>query len=58
LKKRPFLVGAIAVDGKNCRGADLNGLDHVIFWTKFAEDEARKPVDLPSRRASCRSGWT
>lgn len=38
---RPFFVGAIAVDGKNCRGKDLNGLDHVMFWTKFAEDEAR-----------------
>ena len=42
LKKRPFLVGAIAVDGKNCRGGDLNGLDHAIFWTRFADDEARK----------------
>lgn len=38
---RPFLVGAIAVDAKNCRGQDLNGLDHAIFWTRFAEQEAR-----------------
>lgn len=40
LKERPSLVGAIAVDGKNCRGLDLNGLDHVIFWTRFAQNEA------------------
>lgn len=40
LKKRPYLVGAIAVDGKNCRGRDLNGLDHAIFWTRFAQNEA------------------
>lgn len=39
---RPVLVGAIAVDGKNCRGWALNGLDHVIFWTRFAEYEAIK----------------
>lgn len=41
LAKRPVLVGAIAVDGKNCRGRALNGLDHAIFWTRFAFDEAR-----------------
>jgi D-inositol-3-phosphate glycosyltransferase len=40
LVRRPFLVGAIAVDGLNCMGHALNGLDHVIFWTKFAQDEA------------------
>jgi glycosyltransferase involved in cell wall biosynthesis len=39
---RPVLVGAIAVDGGNCRGWALNGLDHVIFWTKYAEFEAIK----------------
>ncbi len=42
LPKKPFLVGAIAVDGKNCRGKDLNGLDLAIFWTQFAQDEAIK----------------
>lgn len=35
-------VGYIAVDGLNCRGRDLNGLRKAIFWTKFAETEARK----------------
>lgn len=35
------MVGAIAVDGKNCRGNELNGLDLAIFWTRFALDEAR-----------------
>jgi D-inositol-3-phosphate glycosyltransferase len=40
--RRPAYVGAIAVDGLNCRGTDMNKLDHVIFWTKFAEVEARK----------------
>jgi glycosyltransferase involved in cell wall biosynthesis len=38
---RPKLVGALAVDGKNCRGrAFLNGLDYAIFWTRFAQLEA------------------
>lgn len=37
---RPTLVGAIAIDGQNCRGAAMNGLDHVIFWTNFAKLEA------------------
>lgn len=41
-KKRPLLVGAIAIDGKNCRGKSLNGLDHVVFWTQFAQDEAAR----------------
>lgn len=40
LKVKPTLIGAIAVDGKNCRGRDLNGLDHVVFWTDFALREA------------------
>lgn len=42
LKTVPMLVGAIAIDGKNAQGWALNGLDHVVFWTKFAEQEARK----------------
>jgi len=39
---RPLMIGAIAVDGKNCRGWAMNKLDHVIFWTKFAQYEAIK----------------
>lgn len=42
LQVRPAVVGIAAVDGKNCRGKDLNGLDHVIFWTQFGESEAKK----------------
>lgn len=38
--ERPKTVGFIAVDGKNCKGRALNGLDRVIFWTKFAQGEA------------------
>jgi glycosyltransferase involved in cell wall biosynthesis len=34
------VVGAIAVDGKNCRGLALNKLNRAIFWTKFAQQEA------------------
>lgn len=34
-------VGVIAVDGKNCRGDKLEGLDYGIFWTQFGLDEAR-----------------
>jgi len=34
------IVGAIAVDGKNCRGRTLNKLTRAIFWTKFAQQEA------------------
>ena len=33
-------VGIVAVDGKNCRGKDLNGLLHAIFWTDFGAKEA------------------
>lgn len=40
LKRPPVLVGAVAVDGMNCRGKDLNGLDHAIFWTQFGRNEA------------------
>lgn len=36
------MVAALAVDGKNCRGAGLNGLRHAIFWTKFGQAEARE----------------
>ncbi len=36
------VVGIVAVDGKNCRGAALNGLSHCVFWTEFAQAEAVK----------------
>jgi glycosyltransferase involved in cell wall biosynthesis len=39
---RPVLIGAVAVDGTNCRGWAMNGLDHAIFWTEFARYEALK----------------
>lgn len=39
---RPIVVGAIAIDGKRALGTALNGLDHAIFWTKFAHMEALK----------------
>lgn len=35
------VVGIVAVDGKNCRGTQLNGLQHAIFWTRFGEEQAR-----------------
>lgn len=35
------IVGAIAVDGKNVQGVWLEDLTFAIFWTKFAENEAR-----------------
>lgn len=36
------VVGFIAVDGKNCRGAEyLNTLSLGIFWSQFGLDEAR-----------------
>lgn len=41
-RPRPRLVGTVAVDGKNCRGYALNGLDLAIFWTRFGEQEARR----------------
>jgi D-inositol-3-phosphate glycosyltransferase len=34
------VVGVIAIDGLNPKGALLNSLDHVIFWTKFAQEQA------------------
>jgi glycosyltransferase involved in cell wall biosynthesis len=40
LERKPVVVGAIAVDGKNCWGKALNKLDFVIFWTEFARTEA------------------
>lgn len=40
LVNAPPVVGAIAVDGMNCQGTALNDLARVIFWTKFAQDEA------------------
>lgn len=43
------LVGFIAVDGKNCKGEMLNGLQHAIFWTEFAQHEAmRGGMTVPS----------
>jgi glycosyltransferase involved in cell wall biosynthesis len=33
-------VGIVAVDGLNCRGNELNGLQHAIFWTEFGAKEA------------------
>lgn len=42
LKHRPVMMGVIAVDGLNCRGWALKGLDHVVFWTEFARREAVK----------------
>lgn len=41
IDKKYKTVGAVAVDGKNCRGTLLNPLDHAIFWTNFADHEAR-----------------
>lgn len=35
------VVGIIAVEGANCVGADLKGLDKAIFWTEFGKREAR-----------------
>jgi glycosyltransferase involved in cell wall biosynthesis len=37
-----YTVGALAVDGLNCRGRLLNKLSRVIFWTEFARREAVK----------------
>src|SRR5688572_7179254 len=35
------VVGIVAVDGKNCRGTQLNGLACTVFWTTFGETQAR-----------------
>lgn len=49
LKTPPTAVGIIAVDGLNCRGDALNGLQHAIFWTRFAQAEAVKGgMTIPS----------
>jgi len=34
------IAASMPVDGKNCRGRDLNGLAMAIFWTKFGQHEA------------------
>ena len=36
----PPVVATMPVDGKNCRGGDLNTLSHAIFWTEFGAKEA------------------
>jgi len=36
------VVGFLPVDGKNCRGEGLNGLDLAIFWTQFGANEAAR----------------
>lgn len=33
-------IGYVAVDGQHCKGTELNGLAHAIFWTHFAQGEA------------------
>jgi glycosyltransferase involved in cell wall biosynthesis len=35
------VVGFVAVDGKNCRGAGMNGLANAVFWTRFGEEQAK-----------------
>ena len=35
------VVGVVAVDGKNCRGKQLNGLALAVFWTRFGEEQAK-----------------
>lgn len=35
------IVASLAIDGKNCQSHKLDGLSLAIFWTKFAEEEAR-----------------
>ena len=34
------VIGAVAVDGKNCRGNDLNDLTCSVFWTEFGRAQA------------------
>lgn len=36
----PRTVGIVAVEGKNCRGHQLNLLDRAIFWNEFSRREA------------------
>jgi D-inositol-3-phosphate glycosyltransferase len=40
LLKGQNVVAVMPVDGKNCKGADLNGLTMGIFWTGFGLNEA------------------
>jgi glycosyltransferase involved in cell wall biosynthesis len=35
------IIATMPVDGKNCKGSDLNGIKHAIFWTQFGADEAQ-----------------
>ena len=35
-------IGVLAVDGRNSRGRELNGLTLGIFWTQFGLNEARQ----------------
>lgn len=35
------VVAIVAVDGKNFQGRWLDGVDHAVFWTRFALEEAR-----------------
>lgn len=43
------LVGIVAVEGKNCKGTDLNGLTRAIFWNEFSQREAvRGGMTVPS----------
>lgn len=35
------MVVSLAVDGKNCMGAGINGVKCAIFWTQFGLNEAR-----------------
>lgn len=35
------VIGALCIDGKNCRGRGLNGLRAAVFTTEFALQEAR-----------------
>ncbi len=36
------VVGAIAIDGKHCKGKVFNLLALTVFWTEFAREEARQ----------------
>lgn len=36
------IVAVLPVDGKNCRGRTLNGIQLAIFWTRFGFNEARQ----------------
>lgn len=36
------MIGWLAVDGKNIKGWELNGLSHVVVWTEFGKKELEK----------------